>query len=124
VPSRLTSAPSCEFQSLHHDVAFLFSPLPQPEDKQKAATAFSQLRGAMELLGISEGEQQAIWRVLAAIYHLGAAGACKGMVPPVVVCVSGFLSDLEPMLSMRTCHTDGTLSVTPTVIVVTRHIGP
>lgn len=49
----------------------------RPEDKQKAATAFSQLRGAMELLGISEGEQRAIWRVLAAIYHLGAAGACK-----------------------------------------------
>lgn len=34
----------------------------------------------MELLGISEGEQRAIWRVLAAIYHLGAAGACKGTV--------------------------------------------
>ncbi|XP_028621359.1 unconventional myosin-XVIIIb [Grammomys surdaster] len=49
----------------------------KPEDKQKAATAFSRLRGAMELLGISESEQQAIWRVLAAIYHLGAAGACK-----------------------------------------------
>ncbi|EDM13988.1 similar to Myosin-18B (Myosin XVIIIb) [Rattus norvegicus] len=49
----------------------------KPEDKQKAATAFSQLRGAMELLGILEGEQRAIWRVLAAIYHLGAAGACK-----------------------------------------------
>nr|XP_006984182.2 unconventional myosin-XVIIIb isoform X2 [Peromyscus maniculatus bairdii] len=49
----------------------------QPEDKQKAAAAFSQLRGAMELLGITEGEQRAIWRVLAAIYHLGAAGACK-----------------------------------------------
>ncbi|XP_052023609.1 unconventional myosin-XVIIIb [Apodemus sylvaticus] len=49
----------------------------KPEDKQKAAAAFSRLRGAMELLGISEGEQQAIWRVLAAIYHLGAAGACK-----------------------------------------------
>ncbi|KAL6067667.1 hypothetical protein STEG23_031471, partial [Scotinomys teguina] len=49
----------------------------QPEDKQKAAVAFSQLRGAMELLGIAEGEQRAIWRVLAAIYHLGAAGACK-----------------------------------------------
>ncbi|XP_055461922.1 unconventional myosin-XVIIIb, partial [Psammomys obesus] len=49
----------------------------EPEDKQKAAAAFSQLRGAMELLGISESEQRAIWRVLAAIYHLGAAGACK-----------------------------------------------
>ncbi|XP_045390306.1 unconventional myosin-XVIIIb isoform X1 [Lemur catta] len=49
----------------------------KPEDKQKAAAAFAQLRGAMELLGITESEQRAIWRVLAAIYHLGAAGACK-----------------------------------------------
>ncbi|XP_030770390.1 unconventional myosin-XVIIIb-like [Rhinopithecus roxellana] len=50
----------------------------KPEDKQKAAAAFAQLQGAMETLGISESEQRAIWRVLAAIYHLGAAGACKG----------------------------------------------
>ncbi|XP_031804670.1 unconventional myosin-XVIIIb [Sarcophilus harrisii] len=49
----------------------------KPEEKQKAAAAFSHLQGAMETLGISAGEQQAIWRVLAAIYHLGAAGACK-----------------------------------------------
>ncbi|XP_006869250.1 PREDICTED: unconventional myosin-XVIIIb [Chrysochloris asiatica] len=49
----------------------------KPEDKQKAASAFAQLRGAMETLGILESEQRAIWRVLAAIYHLGAAGACK-----------------------------------------------
>ncbi|XP_040319892.1 unconventional myosin-XVIIIb [Herpailurus yagouaroundi] len=50
---------------------------PKPEDKQKAAAAFAHLQSAMETLGISEGEQRAIWRVLAAIYHLGAAGACK-----------------------------------------------
>uniref|UniRef100_G3SSZ2 Myosin XVIIIB n=1 Tax=Loxodonta africana TaxID=9785 RepID=G3SSZ2_LOXAF len=49
----------------------------KPEDKQKAAAAFAQLQGAMETLGISGSEQRAIWRVLAAIYHLGAAGACK-----------------------------------------------
>ncbi|XP_047417535.1 unconventional myosin-XVIIIb [Sciurus carolinensis] len=49
----------------------------KPEDKQKARADFAQLRGAMETLGISESEQQAVWRVLAAIYHLGAAGACK-----------------------------------------------
>ncbi|XP_023567613.1 unconventional myosin-XVIIIb [Octodon degus] len=49
----------------------------KPEDKQKAAAAFAQLQGAMDTLGITEGEQRAIWRVLAAIYHLGAAGACK-----------------------------------------------
>ncbi|XP_065760420.1 unconventional myosin-XVIIIb isoform X1 [Muntiacus reevesi] len=50
---------------------------PKPEDKQRAAAAFAQLQGAMETLGISDGEQRAIWRVLAAIYHLGTAGACK-----------------------------------------------
>ncbi|KAM5200094.1 unconventional myosin-XVIIIb isoform 3-T3 [Hipposideros larvatus] len=50
---------------------------PKPEDKQRAAAAFAQLQAAMETLGISEGERRAIWRVLAAIYHLGAAGACK-----------------------------------------------
>ncbi|XP_053525830.1 unconventional myosin-XVIIIb isoform X1 [Artibeus jamaicensis] len=49
----------------------------KPEDKQRAAAAFAQLQGAMETLGISESEQRAIWRVLAAIYHLGVAGACK-----------------------------------------------
>ncbi|XP_023369088.1 unconventional myosin-XVIIIb isoform X1 [Otolemur garnettii] len=49
----------------------------KPEDKQKAAAAFAQLQGAMEILDISESERRAIWRVLAAIYHLGAAGACK-----------------------------------------------
>uniref|UniRef100_F7D683 Myosin XVIIIB n=1 Tax=Monodelphis domestica TaxID=13616 RepID=F7D683_MONDO len=49
----------------------------KPEEKQKAAAAFSQLQGAMVTLGISGTEQRAIWRVLAAIYHLGAAGACK-----------------------------------------------
>ncbi|XP_036305331.1 unconventional myosin-XVIIIb isoform X1 [Pipistrellus kuhlii] len=49
----------------------------KPEDKQRAAAAFAQLRAAMATLGILESEQRAIWRVLAAIYHLGAAGACK-----------------------------------------------
>lgn len=47
----------------------------------------------MELLGISEDEQRAIWRVLAAIYHLGAAGACKGMVSPS----SQLFSDVVPV---------------------------
>ncbi|XP_074212863.1 unconventional myosin-XVIIIb isoform X3 [Camelus bactrianus] len=50
---------------------------PKPEGKQRTAAAFAQLQGAMETLGISKSEQRAIWRVLAAIYHLGAAGACK-----------------------------------------------
>lgn len=50
----------------------------QPEEKQRASVAFSQLRAAMGTLGITTEEQAALWRILAGIYHLGAAGACKG----------------------------------------------
>lgn len=32
----------------------------------------------MKVLGISADEQRALWLVLGAIYHLGAAGATKG----------------------------------------------
>lgn len=32
----------------------------------------------MKVLGISGDEQKAFWLILAAIYHLGAAGATKG----------------------------------------------
>ncbi|OCU01705.1 hypothetical protein XELAEV_180074947mg, partial [Xenopus laevis] len=48
-----------------------------PEEKQKASAAFVQLQSAMEVLGFTAIEQKAIWHVLAAIYHLGAAGACR-----------------------------------------------
>lgn len=51
---------------------------PQPEEKQRASVAFAQLQAAMGTLGITAEEQVGIWRVLAGIYHLGAAGACKG----------------------------------------------
>lgn len=34
----------------------------------------------MKVLGISGDEQKAFWLVLAAIYHLGAAGATKGKI--------------------------------------------
>ncbi|XP_034566021.1 unconventional myosin-XVIIIb [Notolabrus celidotus] len=47
------------------------------EEKQRASVAFTKLLTAMETLGFSSGEQKAIWHVLAGIYHLGAAGACK-----------------------------------------------
>lgn len=50
----------------------------QPEEKQKAAQQFSKLQTAMKVLGISPDEQKACWLILAAIYHLGAAGATKG----------------------------------------------
>ncbi|NWW91844.1 MY18B protein, partial [Rhynochetos jubatus] len=68
--------------TLHlHQVAesnsFGIKPFSKPEEKQKASAAFAQLRAAMDTLGITAEEQAAVWRVLAGIYHLGAAGACK-----------------------------------------------
>ncbi|KFQ91750.1 Unconventional myosin-XVIIIb, partial [Nipponia nippon] len=64
-----------------HQVAesnsFGIKPFSKPEEKQKASAAFAQLRAAMGTLGITAEEQVAIWRILAGIYHLGAAGACK-----------------------------------------------
>ncbi|KAF6299175.1 myosin XVIIIA [Rhinolophus ferrumequinum] len=52
-------------------------PLAKPEEKQKATQQFSKLQTAMKVLGISPDEQKACWFILAAIYHLGAAGATK-----------------------------------------------
>lgn len=52
------------------------------EEKQRASAAFTKLLAAMETLGFSATEQKAIWHVLAAIYHLGAAGACRGNADP------------------------------------------
>lgn len=54
----------------------------QVEEKQRASVGFTKLLVAMETLGFSPSEQKAIWHVLAGIYHLGAAGACKGE-PPI-----------------------------------------
>lgn len=55
----------------------------QPEEKQKASQQFSKLQTAMKVLGISPEEQKVCWLILAAIYHLGAAGATKGNLPGV-----------------------------------------
>ncbi|XP_042636440.1 unconventional myosin-XVIIIa [Orycteropus afer afer] len=52
-------------------------PLAKPEEKQKAAQQFSKLQTAMKVLGLSPDEQKVCWFILAAIYHLGAAGATK-----------------------------------------------
>ncbi|XP_048222252.1 unconventional myosin-XVIIIa isoform X7 [Perognathus longimembris pacificus] len=52
-------------------------PLAKPEEKQKAAQQFSKLQTAMKVLAISPEEQKTCWLILAAIYHLGAAGATK-----------------------------------------------
>ncbi|XP_019394216.1 PREDICTED: unconventional myosin-XVIIIb [Crocodylus porosus] len=57
--------------------SFGIGPVSKAEDKQKASASFAQLQVAMETLGITAEEKKAVWRVLAGIYHLGAAGACK-----------------------------------------------
>ncbi|NXH11442.1 MY18B protein, partial [Bucco capensis] len=57
--------------------SFGIKPFSKAEEKQKASVAFAQLQAAMGTLGIKAEEQMAIWHVLAGIYHLGAAGACK-----------------------------------------------
>ena len=50
----------------------------QSEDRAKAVQAWSKIYHSMTVLGISESEMTAIYSVLAAIYHLGAAGTVKG----------------------------------------------
>ncbi|XP_039218569.1 unconventional myosin-XVIIIb isoform X2 [Crotalus tigris] len=47
------------------------------EEKREAVAAFAQLQAALGTLGVEAAEQEALWRVLAGIYHLGAAGVCK-----------------------------------------------
>ncbi|KAJ8956260.1 hypothetical protein NQ318_014995 [Aromia moschata] len=56
-----------------------FMSLPQKhEEKQRAQQEFVKLCGALNVLGVSEAEQRSVYAVLAAIFHLGCAGAVKG----------------------------------------------
>ncbi|XP_049839804.1 unconventional myosin-XVIIIa isoform X2 [Schistocerca gregaria] len=54
------------------------TPLHKHEDKQRAMQEFIRVCTAMKTLGITDAEAKIIWSVLAAIYHLGVAGAVKG----------------------------------------------
>ncbi|XP_044763545.1 unconventional myosin-XVIIIa isoform X1 [Coccinella septempunctata] len=54
-----------------------FTPLQKHEERQRAQTEFIKVCSSMNILGITETEQKAIFMVLAAIYHLGCAGAVK-----------------------------------------------
>ncbi|XP_069699013.1 unconventional myosin-XVIIIa isoform X2 [Periplaneta americana] len=54
------------------------TPLQKHEDKQKAMLEFARVCAAMQALSFSAAEIKVIWSVLAAIYHLGIAGAVKG----------------------------------------------
>ncbi|XP_050714034.1 unconventional myosin-XVIIIa-like isoform X11 [Eriocheir sinensis] len=53
------------------------TPLQRSEDRQKAGIAWARIRAALDVLSVSPEEQSAIWSVLAAIYHLGTAGATR-----------------------------------------------
>ncbi|XP_041660084.1 unconventional myosin-XVIIIa isoform X10 [Cheilinus undulatus] len=65
------------FNHLAENSAFGIIPQSKPEDKQRSSQQFTKLQAAMKVLGISTDEQKALWLILGAIYHLGAAGATK-----------------------------------------------
>ncbi|NWX94012.1 MY18A protein, partial [Nothoprocta pentlandii] len=71
------------FNHLAENNVFGIVPLSKPEEKQKATQQFNKLQAAMKVMGISSDEQKAFWLVLGAIYHLGAAGATKALIPPL-----------------------------------------
>lgn len=50
---------------------------PKLEDRQKASSEFLRLLQAFTILNIDEQAVKAIWSVLSAIFHLGAAGVTK-----------------------------------------------
>lgn len=52
--------------------------LSQTEDKQRAIQYWGKIQNAMTTVGMTEDEMKAICCVLAAVYHLGVAGAVKG----------------------------------------------
>ncbi|XP_068440525.1 unconventional myosin-XVIIIa isoform X2 [Clinocottus analis] len=65
------------FNHLAENSAFGILPQSKPEDKQRASQQFTKLQAAMKVLGVSGEEQKALWLILGAVYHLGAAGATK-----------------------------------------------
>ncbi|XP_037068511.1 unconventional myosin-XVIIIa-like, partial [Pollicipes pollicipes] len=60
------------------DTNGFMTPLQKPEDKQRATVAWSRLLQAAGTLAVQPAEADALWAVLAAIFHLGAAGVSKG----------------------------------------------
>ncbi|XP_036392953.1 unconventional myosin-XVIIIa-like isoform X4 [Megalops cyprinoides] len=65
------------FNHFAENTAFGIQPPSKPEEKQKASQQFTKLQAALRVLGVSAEEQKALWLILGAIYHLGAAGATK-----------------------------------------------
>ncbi|XP_037872531.1 unconventional myosin-XVIIIa isoform X1 [Bombyx mori] len=53
------------------------NPFLSSQEKADAPAEFSALKEALQKLGVTESEQMAIWKIMAAICHLGWAGAVK-----------------------------------------------
>lgn len=53
------------------------NPFVNQDDKADAPAEFSALKESLKLLGVTEQEQTAVWKILAAICHLGWAGSTK-----------------------------------------------
>lgn len=68
---------SSSSSTLNEPCAFM-TPLQTAEDRQKAAVSYARLVAAFESLGVAETDSRCIWSILAAIYHLGVAGAMRG----------------------------------------------
>ena len=64
-------------ENLGEPNAFM-TPLQRVEDRQHAMQAWVKICNAMNVLRISSEESKAICSVLAAVYHIGLAGAVKG----------------------------------------------
>lgn len=54
------------------------NPFISSSEKADAPTEFSALKESLQLLGITENEQASIWKIMAAVCHLGWAGVIKG----------------------------------------------
>ncbi|XP_054715395.1 unconventional myosin-XVIIIa-like [Uloborus diversus] len=65
------------FENLQDPNLFM-TPLHKDEDQRRACLQWAYINAAFQTLSVKEVESKAIWCILAAIYHLGVASACKG----------------------------------------------
>ncbi|XP_035226560.1 unconventional myosin-XVIIIa-like isoform X1 [Stegodyphus dumicola] len=75
------------------DPNLFMTALHKDEDQKRACLSWAYINAAFQTLGVQESESKAIWCVLAAIYHLGVASACKGS--------NGRLQFLRPQSAQR-----------------------
>ncbi|XP_067682622.1 unconventional myosin-XVIIIa-like isoform X2 [Haliotis asinina] len=66
-----------QLQVLNEHNLFM-TPLQKPDDRQKASLQWGKVIHALQAIGVTDEESKAIFSVLAAIFHLGVAGATKG----------------------------------------------